>query len=299
MPQKKYSRIDFRKKGSVLKIYSHLPLISSQKLGWKSINVDYYCQPSIHYPSLEESFAQHVIGLRLGPPTQQEMVFEGRFHSKTIGPGDSVLVPANLPHGSHCNNECEYIILSLEPTLFSHVAYECVNPDAIELIPHFAHSDPLLYGIGLTLKKELESGGDRGNLYVDSLYNALSMHLLHSYASRKPKIQQYESGLSKTQLDRVLEYINHHLEREIKLNDLAKVLGMSQYYFSRLFKQSMGVAPYEYVIQQRVERAKQLLKQRDVTIFDVATQCGFTHSSHLARHFKRLVGVAPQVFQKH
>ncbi|WP_026098569.1 helix-turn-helix domain-containing protein [Kamptonema formosum] len=65
-----------------------------------------------------------------------------------------------------------------------------------------------------------------------------------------------------------------HLDQELALPDMAEVAGMSQYYFCRLFSQSMGVAPYQYVIQQRVERAKGLLKERRLPLADVALACG-------------------------
>jgi len=73
---------------------------------------------------------------------------------------------------------------------------------------------------------------------------------------------------------------------------------MSQYYFCRLFKQSVGMTPHQYLIRLRVERAKQLLKRSDLAIADVALQCGFSHQSHLSFHFRRLVGMSPKTFQQ-
>ena len=73
---------------------------------------------------------------------------------------------------------------------------------------------------------------------------------------------------------------------------------MSPSYFSRLFKQSTGYAPHQYVIRCRVERAKKLLLQEKLTIADIAYSLGFAHQSHLNRHFKRLVGVTPKKFRQ-
>jgi AraC family transcriptional regulator len=71
---------------------------------------------------------------------------------------------------------------------------------------------------------------------------------------------------------------------------------MSPSYFSRLFKQSTGLSPHQYVIQDRVDRAKQLLRQRELSIAEISDCLGFTHQSHFSHHFKRLVGSSPKAF---
>jgi AraC family transcriptional regulator len=75
------------------------------------------------------------------------------------------------------------------------------------------------------------------------------------------------------------------------------VAGMSQYYFASLFKQSMGVTPWQYVMQQRLERAKELLTQRDRSIVEIALQCGFKSQSHFTQQFRKFTGVTPKRYQ--
>ncbi|NJO43692.1 MAG: helix-turn-helix transcriptional regulator [Cyanobacteria bacterium CRU_2_1] len=72
---------------------------------------------------------------------------------------------------------------------------------------------------------------------------------------------------------------------------------MSVYYFCELFKQSIGVAPYQYVLQQRVERAKQLLKDEKRAIVDIALECGFANQTHLNKHFRKLTGMTPKSYR--
>ena len=98
-------------------------------------------------------------------------------------------------------------------------------------------------------------------------------------------------------LSQAIDYINDHLDDEIKLANLAAVVGISQYYFCQLFKQSMGVAPYQYVIQQRVERAKDLLRQKKVAIADIALECGFANQSHFTKHFRKVTGTTPKAYR--
>ena len=93
-------------------------------------------------------------------------------------------------------------------------------------------------------------------------------------------------------------HITDHLDQELSLEGLAAISQLSAYHFCRAFKRSTGLTPHQYVIRQRVERAKVLLKGGKMGIAEVAVACGFTHQSHLNRHFKRLTGVTPKKFSK-
>ena len=121
-----------------------------------------------------------------------------------------------------------------------------------------------------------------------------SVHLLRRYTGTTI-LERPTEGLPQYKLRQVLDYIHAHLEQDLSVEAIATLLKMSPYYFSRLFKQSTGLSPYQYIIQGRVERAKQLLHQ-GLAIADIAYSVGFTSQSHLNRHFKRLVGVTPKAF---
>lgn len=101
-------------------------------------------------------------------------------------------------------------------------------------------------------------------------------------------------GLTHTQLQQVLDYIYTHLDRELSLAEVAEIINISPTYFASLFKQAMGVSPHQYVIQQRVERAKMMLLKTDLAIADIALQVGFSSQSHLTQQFKRLTGMTPK-----
>jgi AraC-like DNA-binding protein len=101
-------------------------------------------------------------------------------------------------------------------------------------------------------------------------------------------------GLTHTQLQQVLDYIQTHLDRDLSLAELAETLNLSPTYFATAFKQAIGVSPHQYVIQQRVGRAKLMLKKTDLAISDMALQVGFSSQSHLNQQFKRLTGMTPK-----
>lgn len=130
--------------------------------------------------------------------------------------------------------------------------------------------------------------------YVESLNRILVIHLpQHHSTPTRPTLLQ-NGGLTHTQAQQVIDYIHTHLNRDLSLAELASVVNISTTYFANLFKQTMGTSPHQYVIQQRVERAKVMLKKTDLAIADIALQVGFSSQSHLTRQFKRLTGMTPK-----
>jgi AraC family transcriptional regulator len=123
------------------------------------------------------------------------------------------------------------------------------------------------------------------------------VHLIRQYAAFKSRLVVYESGLSERQILQIVEYVDAHLNQDIKLADLAVLLNISESHLSHRFKQLIGMTPYQYLLQQRIERAKQLLKAGDRSIMDIALMCGFNSHSHLSKQFRQLTGTTPKAFR--
>lgn len=133
-----------------------------------------------------------------------------------------------------------------------------------------------------------------GRLYVESLTQVLVIHLLRYYSAFTQTITFENRSLTHAQLQQAIDYIHTHLDRDLSLVQIAEVINISPTYFASLFKRATGISPHQYVIQQRVERAKLLLTTTDLAIANVAFQVGFSSQSHLTQHFKRLTGMTPK-----
>jgi AraC family transcriptional regulator len=104
--------------------------------------------------------------------------------------------------------------------------------------------------------------------------------------------------MPRARLQRVLEYMQAHLDQELSLAALASIAQMSPYYFSRLFKQSTGLSPHQYLLRQRIERAKELLAGPRCRTAEVSDALGFPHQSHFTTTFHRWVGTTPRQYRQ-
>lgn len=100
-------------------------------------------------------------------------------------------------------------------------------------------------------------------------------------------------GLAPARVNRICEYIDSHVQENIALEVLAEIAQLSVHHFARAFRQSLGVPPHNYIVQRRVEHAQQLLRNTDLPLSEIAMEAGFTDQSHLARHFRTILGVSP------
>jgi len=185
--------------------------------------------------------------------------------------------------------------LYLSPSLLQHTIAEVsvIDPVRVALVGRFNFCDPLIYHLMLAMYAELETGGLFGQPYIEALGQALVLHLLRHYASMPLQASTPVGRLSQHQIRQVRDYIYAHLEQRVSLTGMAAFLSLSTSYFTRLFKEATGLSPYQYVIQCRLEQAKHLLLDPNLTISQVAQHAGFTDQSHLHRHLKRTLGITP------
>jgi AraC-like DNA-binding protein len=102
-------------------------------------------------------------------------------------------------------------------------------------------------------------------------------------------------GLAPARANRICEYIDSHLQENIALEVLAEIAQLSVHHFARAFRQSVGIPPHNYIVKRRVEHAQQLLRNTDLPVSEIAIEAGFTDQSHLARHFRTIIGVSPSL----
>ena len=243
--------------------------------------------------------SHHMIVLQLSHGTKQLTQIGDEEYRGEFAVGEFILNPAYRSSFYAWESTDETVVFCLEPAFLSRIAREteCLNPDKIELKPILCGRDPHIEYIARSFLSEMQTDGLGGRLYSETLATQLGIQLLRNYSAFPIDLKQYDSGLSLRKLQTVIDYIQANLEEKISLNTLAEITEISPYYFCRLFKKSTGITPYQYFIKCRIDRAKVLLKERKMSISDVAFEVGFSNQSHFTKHFKRLVGTTPKVYQ--
>ncbi|WP_293142992.1 MULTISPECIES: helix-turn-helix transcriptional regulator [unclassified Microcoleus] len=295
MSSEKALILDFAQPDAMKSILPNTSILSSHGANWQGIHVEYHRQPPNESPA--HYLQQHSIGIIFSSAIGGVALNGKQYGSEPCQSGQMFIAAAGTYFQSHAVEEHEFMAIAIDPTDFDNTVHESTNGNLIEFIPHWPISDPLIFGIGWALKTELQSGGLNGTLYVDALKNALSLHLLHRYCAQKPKLQDVEGGLGSHKLQIVFDYINDYLSRDLHIAELANLVQISPYYFSRLFKQSTGIAPHNYVTQCRMKKAKQLLKIPDLSIAYISQQVGFHDQSHFSKTFSKIVGVTPKKYR--
>ena len=194
----------------------------------------------------------------------------------------------------------ETLHLFIKPDLLRSVAMEteCLNPDKIELLPVLKTYDPQIEQLTKLLFGEMQNNSFGGKLYLESLSQVLIIHLLRHYSVFEPIFRQDNKGLAPYKLRQTIDYIQAYLDRDLSLETMAKQVGVSRSYFAEQFKQAMGISPHQYVIQQRIEKAKRLLKEQTLTIAELALECGFASQSHLNKAFRKYMGTTPKNYRE-
>ncbi|NEQ21926.1 MAG: helix-turn-helix transcriptional regulator, partial [Microcoleus sp. SIO2G3] len=228
--------------------------LSSGKALWNGMSLEHYYLPAGETP--EYFLEQFVITINLGQSFQVERTLDRHLQTGLMFTGAVGLCPMHTSQAIRWDRDANILILNIEPELLTHNALELLDTERYEMLPHLITQDALIHQIGLGLKAQLNTQGSASRIYAESAATFLAVHLLQNHSTRKSLIREYEGGLPQQKLKQAIDYIQDHLAQEISLNAIADYLGISRYYFCRQFKQSTGLSPHQYVIQQRAQNGR-------------------------------------------
>lgn len=158
------------------------------------------------------------------------------------------------------------------------------------------HSDDTIGNLFALMEMELLNQCRTGRLYAESLSIALASYLARNYAGKKYPMKERQK-FSPTTLGKITAYITDHLDANLSIGELAKLVHLSPFHFARIFKASTNRTPHRFVTEQRVLQAQRLLLRTGLGIADIAHRTGFSSQSHLSTVLRKELGITPSALR--
>ena len=168
----------------------------------------------------------------------------------------------------------------------------------VELRASRKFAEPRLSAMVAAVHAEMVAGFPSGRLFLDSVEQAMAVTLVNGHAVRHRPVQIHRGGLGSARLRRIRELVHARMEDDLGLDEMAQAVGLSTAHFARMFRKSTGETPHQFVLRERLERAKAMLRAPDTRVLDVAVACGFKTQQHFAQAFRDLWGTTPTEYRQ-
>lgn len=158
--------------------------------------------------------------------------------------------------------------------------------------------DPVLGHLAHAVADSLDVPGALNTLYVEQMGLAIGAHLAGRYGNAQARDLQRKGLLSPAKTARAKELLMEKANLGVSIEEVASECDLSRGYFIRAFSRTTGRTPHQWLLEQRVIRARQLIETTDMTLAEIAAVCGFADQSHLNRLFARIVGHPPGAWRR-
>jgi len=277
------------------------PSATSYGLEWNALVAVRYLKTSASGEFSMPPASRHGMALTIQPAEWLDGHYAGLTLKRPPVAGSINVIPAGSSAQWSRKGSMDALFIHLEPSLVMRVAAESFELDSSRTVlpPLNGLNMPELRSAMLAVDAELRAGGVGGSLLAESFANVLAVHLIRHITGPRRLKAPADGILPSHKLRTVIEYMMENLEGSPTLEQMAAVVHLSPFHFARQFKAAAGLAPHQYVISRRVERAQHLLRTNGrLGLAEVAFRSGFANQSHFCLHFKRIVGVTPRRFRE-
>jgi AraC family transcriptional regulator len=223
------------------------------------------------------------------------------FREAPAMPGDLTIIPSSYATQWAVNKEVDVTVIFFESKVTAQYLQslffrKLINEKESRYVISFFNA--YLYSTLSHLGDILVEHSNIHQEYLDAHFKTIEMYLTNFLGQESntphPLVKTYT-----TQVNCTLKALSTRLNRKILIEDIAEGLGVTQTYLSRIFKEEVGMSPHQFLMRNRINRARQLLTETDIDIATIAEESGFSDQSHLTRCFTKEVGMPPAKFRQH
>jgi AraC family transcriptional regulator len=243
---------------------------------------------------------QHVVMVHEGAPLEMEWLLpcSDTHERRWVEQGDVDIHPCDTLIYKRWKTSSRMLFMAIDSVFVSQIVEEVFDRHSIELKLQIGIRDAVIEGMAEAWREELQVRGAGGRVHAEALATALIVHLFRTYGGGGANLQVSTGGMNGTRLRRVVEHMEEHLSEDISLCTLASIAGFSVHHFSDVFKTETGFAPYQFLIERRMHRAKEILLRSDTPIAQIALDVGFSSQSHFTEHFRKSTGTTPLRYRR-
>lgn len=192
----------------------------------------------------------------------------------------------------------DFLLLEMSHASLETIAQEADLPTISALKTITAQPDPVLANLARALIPALEHPEQASTLFIDQLTAAIGTHIVQQYGDHSLTTTSKPRKLSRLQENTAKSMILANLQGAVSVVDLAQACNLSRGYFIHAFRETTGMTPYQWLLRERINRARTLLLETDASLSDVAIACGFSDQSHFTRVFSAVIGVTPGTWRR-
>ena len=272
-------------------------ILSSKPFTWAGIIVEWHSLDPQETP--EHCERGHGIAFHLGSrPISFGWKDDDKRVDGAMNPGEFHLLTDRQVNSARWLSTFDEISLVLDPHFVAGVVGEGIRANSVEFAPQRSSSDPTIAYFAETFRMELANRSLNGPLYAETLTIGLTLHLLSRYAVAKARIPHPKGKLTSFQLRRVIELIMARLNEEVSLLAMAEEANVSPFYFTRMFRKTLGVTPHRFVLRQRIQKSLHLITEGKLPLSQIAAESGFYDQAHFTHAFRRIVGTTPAEYAR-
>ena len=296
------STVDAVGRISVLRGERLVPLLSSApgqnsiEQPWTGVLLERHLVKPSEIPTHEHP--NPCLHLQISGHDKFEWWADGKNSVEQTEPGSMILVPPGTRDRLRWQGTSERLVLEIDQTHLNQFGSQLGSVRTPEFKGSWSLSAPALRNVVSEMGREAHAGWPLGALYADLLVTTLQSQLLQYHSIAPVPILAVRGRLSPRKVRQVMEYMNARMSENIRLADLAEQAQLSPSHFAHEFRNTTGQSPYQYLLAQRMAKAKVLLKITRWPVQNICGMVGFSSPVNFVRAFRHRVGETPEAWRR-